>query len=114
MPAILETLADNAGKAKDSEALTELVRGRLSRALCEMHADRDGAVHAVTLDPDIEQKLAAAVNGARDADAAVVSPAWLQKLMEKTSTSVASFSESTNNRSTHSHKVPVQTGAVSG
>jgi flagellar biosynthesis protein FlhA len=89
MPVILETLADNAGKAKDSEALTELVRARLSRALCEAHADRDGAVHAVTLDPDIEQKLAAAVNGARDADAAVVSPAWLQKLMEKTSASVA-------------------------
>jgi flagellar biosynthesis protein FlhA len=89
MPAILETLADNAAKAKDSDALTELVRARLSRALCEMHADRDGAVHAVTLDPDIEQKLAAAVNGSRDADAAVVSPAWLQKLMERTSASVA-------------------------
>src|SRR6185503_2295103 len=54
MPAILETLADNASKAKDSDALTEHVRARLSRALCEAHADRDGAVHAVTLDPDIE------------------------------------------------------------
>lgn len=43
----------------------------------------------MTLDPDIEQKLAAAVNGARDADASVVSPAWLQKLMERTSGSVA-------------------------
>ena len=54
-----------------------------------MHADRDGAVHAVTLDPDIEQKLAAAVNGARDSDANTVNPAWLQKLMERTSASVA-------------------------
>jgi flagellar biosynthesis component FlhA len=43
----------------------------------------------VTLDPDIEMKLAAAVNGARDADANVVNPAWLQKLMERTSASVA-------------------------
>jgi flagellar biosynthesis protein FlhA len=89
MPAILECLADNAGKVKDPDALSELVRQRLARVLCEMHSDRDGAVHAVTLDPDIEQKLAAAVNGARDADANAVSPAWLQKLMEKTSASVA-------------------------
>jgi flagellar biosynthesis protein FlhA len=62
-------LADNAGKVKDADAMTELVRQRLGARLCEMHSDRDGAVHAVTLDPDIEQKLAAAVNGARDADA---------------------------------------------
>ncbi|MBL8858657.1 MAG: flagellar biosynthesis protein FlhA [Planctomycetes bacterium] len=89
MPAILECLADNASKVKDTDAMTELVRQRLSRVLCEMHADRDGAVHAVTLDPDIEQKLAAAVNGARDADGVAVNPAWLQKLMERTSASVA-------------------------
>jgi flagellar biosynthesis protein FlhA len=89
MPAILECLADNAGKVKDADAMTELVRQRLARVLCEMHADRDGAVHAVTLDPDIEQKLAAAVNGARDTDANAVNPAWLQKLMERTSASVA-------------------------
>ena len=89
MPAILEVLADNAGKVKDADAMTELVRQRLARALCEAHADRDGAVHAVTLDPDIEQKLAAAVSGSREADASVVNPAWLQKLMEKTGASVA-------------------------
>ena len=43
----------------------------------------------MTLDPDIEQKLAAAVSGSREADASVVNPAWLQKLMEKTGASVA-------------------------
>jgi flagellar biosynthesis protein FlhA len=89
MPAILETIADNVGKVKDLDAMSEIVRQRLARALCEMHSDRDGAVHAVTLDPDIEQKLAAAVGGAKDADAAAVNPAWLQQLMEKTSVSVA-------------------------
>ncbi|MDZ4772263.1 MAG: flagellar biosynthesis protein FlhA [Planctomycetota bacterium] len=89
MPAILECLADNAGKVKDADAMSELVRQRLARVLCEMHSDRDGAVHAVTLDPDIEMKLAAAVNGTRDGDANVVNPAWLQKLMEKTAASVA-------------------------
>ena len=53
-----------------------------------MHADRDGVVHAVTLDPDIENKLAAAVNGG-GAEGAAVNPAWLQKLMERTAAAVA-------------------------
>lgn len=89
MPAILEVLADNVGKTKDHEALTELVRQRLGRALCEMHSDRDGTVHAVTLDPEIENRLAAAVGMTKDADAQAVNPAWLQKLMEKTGGAVA-------------------------
>jgi len=89
LPAILEVLADNAGKQKDHDALAELVRARLGRMLCEMHADADGVVHAVTLDPEIENRLAAAVGGSRDPDAAPVSPAFLQKLMEQTGTVVA-------------------------
>ena len=89
MPAILEVLADNAARTKDPEALSELVRQRLGRALCEMHADRDGTLHAVTFDPDIENRLAAAVGGSKDQDAGAVSPAWLQQLMERTGASVA-------------------------
>ncbi len=89
MPAILEVLADNAAKTKDSDALTELVRQRLGRALCEMHADRSGTVHAVTLDPEIEARLAAAVGLTKDADAAAVNPAWLQQLMERIGSQMA-------------------------
>ena len=89
LPAILEACADNSAKTKDPEQMVELVRMRLARALVETHADRDGVVHAVTLDPDIENRLAAAVNGTGGAEAAVVNPAWLQKLMERTAASVA-------------------------
>jgi flagellar biosynthesis protein FlhA len=89
MPAILEVLADNAAKTKDADALTELVRQRLGRALCEMHADRSGTVHAVTLDPEIETRLAAAVGLTKDADAAAVNPAWLQQLMERIGSQMA-------------------------
>ena len=88
LPAILEACADNAGKTKDTEQMVELVRMRLARALVESHADRDGVVHAVTLDPDIENKLAAAVNGGGP-EGAAVNPAWLQKLMERTAAAVA-------------------------
>ena len=97
LPAILEVLADNAGKVKDHDALAELVRARLGRMLCEMHADADGVVHAVTLDPEIENRLAAAVNGMKDPDAAPVSPAFLQQLMAQTGTVVAQATQGGKN-----------------
>ena len=89
LPAILEACADNSSKTKDPEQMIELVRMRLARALVETHADRDGIVHAVTLDPEVENRLAAAVNGTGGPEAAMVNPAWLQKLMERTAASVA-------------------------
>jgi len=97
LPAILEVLADNAGKVKDHDALAELVRARLGRMLCEMHADADGIVHAVTFDPEIENRLAAAVSGTRDPDAAPVSPAFLQQLMEQTGSVVAQATQGGKN-----------------
>jgi len=83
MPAILEALADHVGRTKDVEALTELVRQRLGRALCETYADRSGTLHAVTLDPAVEARLAAAVGSAKDPEAGPVSPAYLQRLVER-------------------------------
>jgi flagellar biosynthesis protein FlhA len=87
-PAILEVLADHVGKTKDLEALGELVRQRLGRALCELHADRQGTIHAVTLDPEIESRLAAAVGSAPNPELPPVSPAYLQRLVEKIGESV--------------------------
>jgi flagellar biosynthesis protein FlhA len=83
LPAILEVLADNVGRTKDPEALTELVRQRLGRALCEMHSDKQGTLHAVTLDPAIESRLAGAVGATADPEAPPVSPAYLQRLVER-------------------------------
>ena len=89
MPAILEVLADHAARTKDAEQLVELVRQRLGRAIVETHADRDGTLHAVTFDPAIENRLAAAVGLTRDPEAGAVSPAWIQELMERTAKAVA-------------------------
>jgi flagellar biosynthesis protein FlhA len=89
MPAILEALADASAKSKETEPLVEAVRQRLARTLIERHADREGTLHAVTLDPQVETRLAAALSGARDAEAAAANPAWLHALMERTAASVA-------------------------
>ena len=70
------------------------MRGRLGRVLCEMHADKSGTVHAVTLEPGIEARLAAAVGATKDPEAAPVSPAYLQKLVERIAQSVGAASKS--------------------
>lgn len=89
LPAILEVVADSWTRTKDPEALTELVRQRLGRVLVERHTDRDGTLYAVTLDPSIEVRLAAAVGGPADPEAPPVGPAWLQRLVEEISDRLA-------------------------
>ncbi len=55
MELILEALADNAGRTKDSDMLTELVRHRLSRTICERVKDSKGVIHAITLEPALQE-----------------------------------------------------------
>ncbi|MCP3914785.1 MAG: flagellar biosynthesis protein FlhA [bacterium] len=93
MPAILEVLADNVAQTRDIEALTELVRQRLGRSICEAHSDPSGVVYAVTLDPGVESRLAAAV-GAADTDQKAVSPAWLHALVERVGATVGQTTQS--------------------
>ncbi len=54
---ILEALADHAGQTKDPEALTELVRQRMAKHLTSRVLGEDGKVHALVLDPGLEQDL---------------------------------------------------------
>jgi flagellar biosynthesis protein FlhA len=89
LPAILEAIADNCAKIKDADQLSELVRQRLSRSLVEQHADKGGTVHAVTLDPAIEVRLAAAFGAQPDPRAEPVSPAFLSRLVGRIGDQIA-------------------------
>jgi flagellar biosynthesis protein FlhA len=55
--AIIETLAEHAPKQPDSDALTDLVRVRLARALVQPYVEADGSLHVLTLDRALEEKL---------------------------------------------------------
>jgi flagellar biosynthesis protein FlhA len=55
--AILETLADAGRATKDSAQLTEAVRQRLGRAICQSLAGSSAALHVLTLDPAIESRF---------------------------------------------------------
>lgn len=59
---ILETLGDFAPKTKDPVLLTEFVRHRLARTLCQRYCDSQNVLRVVTLDPSLEDRIAANVD----------------------------------------------------
>ncbi len=59
---ILETLGDYAPRTKDPIWLTEYVRHRLARTLCTRYRDNENRLHVVTLDPALEDRIAAGID----------------------------------------------------
>jgi flagellar biosynthesis protein FlhA len=66
--AILETLADAGRQTKDAQALTEAVRHRLGRAICQGLLGDASALHVMTLDPAIESEFLSNLQAARSAE----------------------------------------------
>lgn len=58
---ILETLGDHAGRTTDPIWLTEYVRHRLARTLCTRYRDSENRLFVVTLDPALEERIAAGI-----------------------------------------------------
>lgn len=56
---ILETLGEYADRTKDLTILTEYARHSVSRSICQMYRDTRRTLHVVTLDPALEDVLAA-------------------------------------------------------
>jgi flagellar biosynthesis protein FlhA len=58
---ILETLGDFAGRTKDPVWLTEYARHRLARTICTRYRDPEGRIYVITLDPALEDRIAAGI-----------------------------------------------------
>jgi flagellar biosynthesis protein FlhA len=58
---ILETLGDHVERTSDPLALTEFVRIALARTICRQHRDARRVLRVVTLDPVLEEVVAAAI-----------------------------------------------------
>lgn len=54
---ILETLGHHAEFSRDTVELTEIVRRNLSRSISEMYRDASRTVHAIVLDPELEELI---------------------------------------------------------
>ncbi|GIX04657.1 MAG: flagellar biosynthesis protein FlhA [Planctomycetaceae bacterium] len=58
---ILETLGEYAERTKDLTILTEYVRHALSRTICQLYRDHQRVLHVITLEPALEDVLAAGI-----------------------------------------------------
>jgi flagellar biosynthesis protein FlhA len=80
--AILESLADNAGRTKDVDQLGEMVRIALSRSICKQYVDETTrALHCITLDPQVEQMLVEKVQ--QGINQLILDPGTVRKLMHE-------------------------------
>jgi flagellar biosynthesis protein FlhA len=85
---VLETLGDFGTQVKDVDLLTEYVRAGLSRAICQSITGKSGRLNVISLDPDLEHKIAQA---ARDGGASLgnaLPPAETQQLLKRLETMV--------------------------
>jgi flagellar biosynthesis protein FlhA len=56
---ILETLGDYGSRTKDPILLSEYVRHRLARQICTRYRTSDGKLHAIAVDPAMEERIRA-------------------------------------------------------
>lgn len=61
MVTILETMADFAGRVKDSEQLGELVRAAIARTITRQHLDENNTLYCMALDPSLIQQMQASL-----------------------------------------------------
>ena len=81
MGGILETLADHARASKDADSLTEFARQSQFRVITKQLAGGDGAIHAVTLDPRLEQTLLNSVTRSAAGSFLALDPKLAQKIL---------------------------------
>ncbi|MFN2364424.1 MAG: flagellar biosynthesis protein FlhA, partial [Halarsenatibacteraceae bacterium] len=79
---IMETLADYAPRTKDTGLLTEYVRQALSRQITNQYLNQDDKLHAVTLDPELEDELNQALEQSEQGNYLALNPKRAQNLIE--------------------------------
>jgi len=81
LPAILEGVAEATGFTKNTGQITEHVRTRLARQLCDTYANPEGVLALVTLSPEWEQDFAESLIGQGEERQLAMSPTKLQEFI---------------------------------
>ena len=79
---ILETLADYAPSTRDPDQLTEYVRQALARALARQFGLDRGKAKVITLDPNLERRLAEGIQRTERGSYLALDPELIQSLLE--------------------------------
>ncbi|MBI4602742.1 MAG: FHIPEP family type III secretion protein [Planctomycetes bacterium] len=82
LEAVLEALADAGDRTRDTAELTEHARRALSRSLCASVAGRDGTIHALLLDPALEEFLQRSVEKTDRGTRLAIEPETAEALAE--------------------------------
>jgi len=78
---ILESLVDYARVTKNVDVLTEYVRHSLSETIARLYRDVNAVIHAIAIDPRLEQTITAALQNQRDTSPSLgLSPATIAEL----------------------------------
>ncbi|TAM10239.1 MAG: flagellar biosynthesis protein FlhA [Nevskiaceae bacterium] len=80
---IAEVLLDQGRSIKDADVLTELVRQRLGNVICDRLGAADGAMHVLTLDPTIEERLRQGLKQAEKKTVLILDPQMLENFIKK-------------------------------
>lgn len=80
---ILEILADHAAQSTDPAILTEYVRQGLGRSISSQYADENKTIHAVTLDPKVEQMVSESIQSNDFGSRVVLRPSTAVKIVEE-------------------------------
>ena len=83
MATILETIADYAQVTKDTELLTEYVRQRLARTICQRYQNAEGKIGVISFDPQLEQTIANSIHKTEKGNLLALEPNIAQKVIDK-------------------------------
>jgi len=81
MPAVLEGIAEATAYTKNTALITEHVRSRLSRQLCDSNTNPSGVVPLVTLSPEWEQAFGESLMGEGEEKQLAMPPSQLQEFI---------------------------------
>lgn len=81
---ILEILADTAPTTTDTDVLTEYVRQGLSRTLTKQYISGDNTIHAIMVDPKVEQILIESIERSEMGKGLVINPTTTTKIVNQT------------------------------
>lgn len=81
LPAILETLADYGARVSNPELLTDIVRQRLARQIVSPYQDKNKAIYAAVIDPQIEYDVRGNITiDDRDGRVLAIDPHYRERL----------------------------------
>ena len=91
---ILETLGDYASRTKDPVWLAEYVRHRLARTICTLYRDDQNRLQVITLDPAMEDRIAAGIEHTERGLFIRMSPPAIEKTCQQIAEEAAKLTRS--------------------